>query len=140
MTSSAFVALVVEDDVLTRMDIAGAFEARGWAVLEAASGEAALALCNSGTHVDALITDIDLGGGASGWDVARAFWQRDVLPVIYTSGNPDSPRRHVPQSCFVAKPCPSSAMVEACLRLHKRYRRQKSGHDLGARSIHAGRA
>src|SRR2546423_5282800 len=140
MTSSGFVVLVVEDDALTRFDVADALEASGWVVLEAASGDSALELCHSDTHVDALITDIDLGGGASGWDVARAFWQRDVLPVIYTSGNPDSPQRHVPQSRFVAKPCPSSAMVEACLRLHERYRRQKSGHDLGARSIHAGRA
>src|SRR2546423_15227939 len=93
MASLSFVVLVVEDDALTRLDIAGAFEASGWAVLEATSGEAALALCNRGTHVDALITDIDLGGGASGWDVPRAFWQRDGLPVIYLSASPDLPPR-----------------------------------------------
>ena len=58
MTSSGFVALVVEDDALTRFDVAGAFKASGWAVLEAASGELALKLCNSDTPVDALITDI----------------------------------------------------------------------------------
>ena len=127
MTSSGFVALVVEDDVLTRFDVADALEASGWAALKAASGESALELCHSDAHVDALITDIDLGGGASGWDVARAFWQRDVLPVIYTSGNPDSPQRHVPQSCFVAKPCPSSALIAACLRLHQCFRRQQRG-------------
>src|SRR2546423_4313113 len=132
MTSSGFVALVVEDDVLTRLDVADALEASGWVVLEAASAESALELCRSDTHVDALITDIDLGGEASGWDVARAFWQRDVLPVVYTSASADSARCHVPQSCFVAKPCPSSALITACLRLHERFR-QKSGRDVDGR-------
>ncbi len=136
MTSSGFVALVVEDDMFTRFDVAGAFEASGWAVLEAASGELALELCNSDTHVDALITDIDLGGGASGWDVARAFWQRDVLPVVYMSAHADSPQRRVPQSRFVAKPCPSFALIEACLRLHARFRRQQRGVTSEARLIY----
>ena len=129
MTSSGFVALVVEDDVLTRCDVADALEASGWAVLEAASGDSALELCHSVTDVDALITDIDLGGGASGCDVARAFWQRDVLPVIYTSASADCPHRRVPRSCFVAKPCPSCALIEACLRLHEGFRRRQRGHD-----------
>ena len=124
MRSQAFVVLVVEDDVLTRIDIAGAFEASGWAVLEAASGESALELCHSDTHVDALVTDIDLGGGASGWDVARAFWQRDVLPVIYMSASADNPHCHVAQSRFVAKPCRSSVLIEECLCLHQRFQQR----------------
>jgi len=140
MTSSGFVVLVVEDDALTRIDLAMTFEASGWTVLEAASGNSALELCHSDAHVDALITDIDLGGEASGWDVARAFWQRDVLPVVYTSASADSPRCHVPQSCFVAKPCSSSALITACLRLHERFR-QKSGRDVDGSVIRAaGRA
>ena len=125
MRSQAFVVLVVEDDVLTRIDIAGAFEASGWAVLEAASGESALELCHSDTHVDALVTDIDLGGGASGWDVARAFWQRDVLPVIYVSASTDMPYRRVLQSRFMAKPCRLSALIEECAHLHEDLRQEK---------------
>ena len=80
MSSSGFVVLVVEDDVFTLIDVVGAFEASGWAVLEAGSGQAALELCNSDTQIDALVTDIDLGNGATGWDVARAFWRRDATP------------------------------------------------------------
>jgi len=114
MTSPGFVVLVVEDDVLTRIDVAGAFEASGCAVLEAASAQAALALCSSDTPVDALVTDIDLGNGATGWDVARAFWARDAIPVIYMSANPDVPQRRVPRSRFVAKPCLSSALIQEC--------------------------
>ena len=111
MSSLGFVVLVVEDDVLTRIDVVGAFEASGWAVLEAGSGQAALELCNLDTPVDALVTDIDLGKGATGWDVARAFWRRDVLPVIYVSANPDVPHLRVPHSRFVAKPCLSSELI-----------------------------
>ena len=125
MTSPGFVALVVEDDALTRIDLAMTFEASGWTVLEAASGDSALELCHSDTHVDALITDIDLGGGASGWDVARAFWQRDVLPVIYVSASTDMPHRRVLQSRFMAKPCRLSALVEECAHLHEDLRQEK---------------
>ena len=125
MTSLSFVVLVVEDDALTRMDLAGAFEESGWAVLEAASAEAALALCDCGAHVDALVTDIDLGGGASGWDVARAFWQRDVLPVIYVSASTDMPHRRVLQSRFMTKPCRPSALIDECAHLHEDFRQEK---------------
>jgi CheY-like chemotaxis protein len=126
MPSSGFIVLVVEDDVLTRIDVVGAFEASGWAVLEAASGQAALELCDLETPVDALVTDIDLGNGATGWDVARAFWRRDALPVIYMSANPDVPQRRVPQSRFVAKPCLSSELIEECVQLHARFREEKT--------------
>lgn len=134
MASLSFVVLVVEDDLLTRMDVAEAFEASGWTVLEAASGDVALALCDSGKQVDALVTDIDLGEGACGWDVARAFWQRGVLPVVYMSASADIPQRRVAQSRFVAKPCASSALIEACTHLHERCRQElrpqeRAGHE-----------
>ena len=126
MASSGFVVLVVEDDFLILIDVAGAFEASGWTVLEAGSGQAALELCNSDTQVDALVTDIDLGNGTTGWDVAKAFWRRDALPVIYMSGNAHSPHLHVPHSRFVAKPCLSSALLEECVHLHESFRWDKT--------------
>jgi len=125
MTSSGFVVLVVEDDVLIRIDVAGAFEASGWAVLEAGSSRAALEFCGADTPVDALITDINLADGATGWDVAWAFWRRDAIPVIYTSASSDLPDRRVPQSRFLAKPCLSSALVEDCVHLHARFRQDR---------------
>ena len=127
MTSPGFVVLVVEDDVFTLIDVAGAFEESGWTVLEAGSGQAALELCNSDTQVDALITDIDLGNGTTGWDVAQAFWRRDALPVVYTSGDADTPHLRVPHSRFVAKPCPPSVLVDACAHLPERYPREETG-------------
>jgi hypothetical protein len=39
-----------------------------------------------------------------------------------SAANPDVPYRRVPQSCFVAKPCPPSALIEACADLRERFR------------------
>jgi len=120
MASPRLVVLIVEDNALIRLDMAESLDAMGLTVLEAGSAEEALDLCNSGQHVDVLVTDINLGNGATGWDVGRAFWLREPLPVIYMSGNPDNPLRHVPASAFIAKPCPPPAVVDTCLRLHAR--------------------
>jgi CheY-like chemotaxis protein len=122
MASPRQVVLIVEDNALVRLDMAENLSSSGWSVLEADSAQEALDLCDSGERVDVLVTDIDLGNGSTGWDVARAFWQRDPIPVIYTSGNFDSPQRHVPHSAFMTKPCRPLELVEACQRLHTRHR------------------
>jgi len=83
--SHRYVVLIVEDDVFVRMDLAAELSAAGWSVLEAASGRQALNVCESGEHVDLLLTDINLGVGMTGWDVARTFWLRESTPVIYMS-------------------------------------------------------
>jgi CheY-like chemotaxis protein len=114
------VVLIVEDSALVRIDLAETLRSLGWSVLEADSGEEALDLCTSGQHVDVLVTDINLGNGTTGWDIARAFWLREPLPVIYMSGNADNPLRHVPASAFMTKPCQPPEVIETCLRLHER--------------------
>jgi hypothetical protein len=66
-----------------------------------------------------LVTDINLGNGTTGWEVARTFWLRDSTPVIYMSANPDDPQHHVPASRFMSKPCRPSELSEACLHLRR---------------------
>jgi CheY-like chemotaxis protein len=127
MASPRFVVLVVEDNALIRLDLAASLDALGLTVLEAGSAEEALNLCNSGRQVDVLVTDINLGNGTTGWDVARAFWLREPLPVIYMSGNADNPQRHVPASAFMAKPCPPPEVIATCLRLHAHHRNGGEG-------------
>ena len=70
-----------------RYDIAGCLREAGYAVIESESGEEALALCKSGISIGMIVTDINLGGSASGWDVAKRFRseQPDML-VVYISG------------------------------------------------------
>lgn len=57
--------LVVEDEWLLRDELAHAFRADGWIVLEAATGEAAVAILRR-RRIHALLTDIQLGDYLSG--------------------------------------------------------------------------
>ena len=112
------VVLVVEDENFVRLDIASYLEDAGYAVIEAGSGEAAVALCNAGTAIGIIITDINFGGSVSGWDVAEHF--RTVLPnmpVLYTSGEAVEKRRCVSGSAVVAKPYDNRDILNECQRL-----------------------
>ena len=96
----------------------GTLEDAGYAVIEAGSGEAAVALCNSGTSIDIIITDINLGGSVSGWDVAERF--RTVLPnmpILYTSGDAIDRSRCVSGSAVLAKPYQNTDVLKECQRL-----------------------
>jgi len=112
------VVLVVEDEIFVRIDITKYLEDAGYTIIEAGSGEAAIALCNSGTSIDMVITDINLGGSASGWDVAERFRRvRPDAPVIYTSEKSLDRGRCVAGGVFVAKPYRHSDILEVCQRL-----------------------
>ena len=101
--------------------IAGCLREAGYAVIESGSGEEALALCKSGMPIDMIVTDINLGGSASGWDVAKRFRsEQPDMPVVYISGEQSDPERCVPGSLFVAKPYQHIDILSACLRLRER--------------------
>jgi CheY-like chemotaxis protein len=65
------VVLVVEDDPLIRSDIVSELDWQGWQVIDTGRAEAALEVINTG-QIDVLVTDIDLGGSLSGWDLGEA--------------------------------------------------------------------
>jgi len=62
--------LIVEDERAIRLALSGLLRREGHEVVEAESGEQALALLESDT-VDFVLTDLALGDGASGMDVLR---------------------------------------------------------------------
>ena len=70
--AAARVVLVVEDEAVVRAEIAEEFRNYGWRVLEAASGEDAIALI-ADSFIDVVFTDIQLAGVVSGWDTAAAL-------------------------------------------------------------------
>jgi len=51
------VVLVIEDEFFVRWNTARCLEDAGYVVVEAASGEEAIALCNSDTSIDVVFTD-----------------------------------------------------------------------------------
>jgi CheY-like chemotaxis protein len=108
------VVLVVEDDGLVREDIVSELRRSGLRTLEASTAGAALELFRH-EHVDVLVTDIQLGGTLTGWDLAEALRTiRPGLRVIYASGNPVNESRRVPHSRFFSKPCLAIDIVIAC--------------------------
>lgn len=109
--------LVVEDEWLVRDELAHALRADGWSVLEAATGEAAVAILQH-SRVDALLTDIQLGGCLTGWDVADAGRAANAaVAVLYISGNADDRVRQVSASSFLVKPCRPGVIVAVCRTL-----------------------
>jgi two-component system, response regulator PdtaR len=112
------VVLIVEDELFLRWDLADEFRKEGYVVLEAATANDAMTVCHDGMTVHILITDIQLNGSGSGWDVAKAFravWRN--IPVVYTSGNSLDAKRSVPNGLFFAKPYHPAEIVTACRKL-----------------------
>jgi CheY-like chemotaxis protein len=112
------VVLVVEDEWLVRMEIAEALDARGWNVVEASTGEAAIALLAGNSPIDLVVTDVRLPGAVSGWEVAEAFRAANSeVAVIYCSGNSTNSARQVSGSVFLTKPFRTEALLAAGERL-----------------------
>src|SRR6187399_3314367 len=115
---SEFAVLVVEDELLLRMELGDALQEAGWNTLEAGTGEAALTFLDQDEKIDFLITDIRLGGAVDGWQVAERF--REIHPdgaVIYVSANPDLAARRVRDSVFLGKPVDVRMVLDTCDRL-----------------------
>ena len=126
-TPASPVVLLVEDEWLIRADMAAGLEEAGWAVVEASTGEGALEQLRNGFDIDLLVTDVQLAGTLSGWDVAKAARKvQPDFPVIYTSGNPRNPSCQVQNSVFLSKPCSYSQVIEEGLKLINS-RRSKGG-------------
>jgi CheY-like chemotaxis protein len=115
---SEFTILVVEDELLLRMELVDVLQDAGWNTLEAATGEAASAFLDQDEKIDFLLTDIRLGGAVDGWQVAERF--REIRPdgaVVYVSANPDLASRRVRDSVFLSKPVDMRVVLNTCDRL-----------------------
>lgn len=104
------VLLYVEDEILIQMAFQSVLEEAGFEVFAFSNGNQALAyLATEHPLFDGLITDVNLGNGPDGWDVARSARTLAVdLPVIYVSAasGHDWRSRGVSNSLMLAKPCP----------------------------------
>jgi len=85
------VVLVVEDEPDVRMVVRDVLSDLGYAVLEAGSGLAGLAIADSGARIDLLVTDVGLPGGMNGRQLADAARQRRPdLKVLFITGYADA--------------------------------------------------
>ena len=109
--------LLVEDEPLIALEVEDTLQAGGYAVLHVGSGAEALAALESDhLQLAGVITDISLGAGPDGWEIAtRARELRPHFPVVYMSGN--SAHEHtihgVPGSVVLQKPFAPAQVVTA---------------------------
>jgi CheY-like chemotaxis protein len=83
--------LLVEDDALVRDTVAMMLQEEGFTVIEAASAAEAIRLVGDGLEVRVMVTDVDLGGGPSGTELAdRLHRIRPDLRVIFITGRAGS--------------------------------------------------
>lgn len=98
--------LVVEDEFLIQDLLVEHFEENGFEVDTASSANDGIELLEKGAY-RALITDINLLGELTGWDVARhARRLNSDLPVIYMTGDSSAEwsSEGVPNSVLIPKP------------------------------------
>jgi DNA-binding response OmpR family regulator len=100
--------LLVEDDPLIRMPLEDALNEAGFTVVVATNGGQAIAELDAGAErFKALVTDIRLGKGPDGWEVARhARLLIPAMPVVYCSGDSAAvwAANGVPNSVMIEKP------------------------------------
>jgi CheY-like chemotaxis protein len=112
------IVLVAEDESLVRDLIEAVLEDSGFALRLAATGREAIDALDA-QRVAALVTDIDLGAGCSGWEVAAHARARDpALPVIYMSGGS---AYALPDRAFLTARCwPSPSPPPCCSKCCRR--------------------
>lgn len=113
--------LVVEDEILLHHILEDELTTAGFALQLEPTGENAIRqLEERGESYSALVTDIRLGSGMTGWAVAhRARELFPALPVVYMSGDSaaDWPANGVPNSIMLAKPFAMAQLVTAISQL-----------------------
>ncbi len=109
--------LLVEDEALIRLHLQEELTDKGFELVVAATGAQALAeLEVDAARFRGLLTDIKVGAGPDGWDLAeRARSFVPAIPVVYMSG--DSGHlwtvKGVPNSIMVTKPFVTAQIITA---------------------------
>ena len=121
MSSAEILVFVVDDEPVIAETLRDALEEAGYATTSASNGEDAIGLLESKSHdFRALITDVNLPGKITGWDIAhRARELSPLLPVVYMTGGAAAEWRAngVPESVLITKPFALAQVVTAVAQL-----------------------
>jgi DNA-binding response OmpR family regulator len=115
--NATILLLLVEDEPLVRMNLQEELSEAGFELVVAANSQQAIAeLEVDSGRFRGVLTDIRLGRGADGWEVARRARELSVaVPVVYISG--DSAHewlvKGVPNSVMVSKPFVAVQIITA---------------------------
>ena len=115
------IILVIEDEYPVQGLVEEWLADGGFVAEILSSGEEALTLFKSGLkNYNALVTDVNLKGRLSGWDVARQIREiNPVFPVVYVTGAAadEWASQGVPNSILLAKPFAPAQLVTAVAQL-----------------------
>jgi PAS domain S-box-containing protein len=108
--------LLVEDEEMVRRLARRVLEGTGYAVLEAATGDEAIAIANRrDQRIDLIITDVIMPGMSGQELSAKLREQRPGIPVLYVSGySEEAITQHgqlLPNTAFLQKPFSPAALV-----------------------------
>ena len=105
--------LVVEDDVMLRLNAAMMLEDAGFDTVEAASADEAIVHLETNKHIRIVFTDIDMPGSMDGVRLAAAIRNRwPPIDLILTSGHVRVAERDIPErGYFLPKPYSSAQLI-----------------------------
>lgn len=123
--AQAAIVLAVDDEVLVLELIQSALEDGGFQVVTAISVEEAVDILRQkgASALAGLVTDVNLGRGKSGWDLATVARELNPsIPVVYVTGDSahEWASRGVPHSVVVTKPFASAQIVVALASMANR--------------------
>jgi len=100
------VVLIVEDEILVRLDAVEVIEGRGFEAIEASNADEAISILEQRNDIGLIFTDIDMPGSMDG--VKLAHFVKDRWPpikIIATSGHAKITANDLPQGVrFMPKP------------------------------------
>ena len=109
--------LLVEDNAMLAVAFETLLVDAGFCVVHAGTSHDAIHLINEkGDAVAAIVTDIQLGGDKTGWDVANhARMLKGAMPIVYMTGDSaeDWSARGVPDSVLLQKPFSDAQLTYA---------------------------
>jgi CheY-like chemotaxis protein len=111
--------LVVEDEILIRIDTAESLRDVGFEVVEAEDGDEALAIMEGRDDVALIVTDINMPGAIDGLELVRRVHKRNPrIGLIVTSGAMHiTPSDLPPRGLFVSKPYAAHVVAMTARRL-----------------------
>jgi len=106
-----YTILVVEDEVLLRLDLAQQLRGAGFEVVEADSGDEALAILKAKGDVDLILTDIRMPGEIDGAGLARSVrGQTQNIKIVILSAYIDT-QEGLPVDATFTKPVRIEALL-----------------------------
>ena len=112
--------LVVEDELLIRLNAVAVLEDAGYATLQAGSADKAIQQLEANAGIRAVFTDVDMPGNMDGLQLAAVIRDRwPPVELLVTSGHVSVEQSRLPErGHFLPKPYSPHQLTRALATLH----------------------